>query len=124
MCKFLPALKNGGEASMPLSDSVVIDTTTDTGMRIASAKERYSSLAMSNLRMAFESENLFGLICKTMTNDWPGGLAHEVIMQLFNNYSPDNRISRVELRTMLNEVSMKDAEDPSALFEQVSSIEN
>jgi hypothetical protein len=34
-------------------------------------------------------------------------------------------MSRVEeLRTMLNEVSMKDAEDPSVLFEQVSAIRN
>jgi hypothetical protein len=43
----------------------------------------------------------------------------------FNKYSPDNRISRVELRSMLNGVTMvKNAEDPSELFEQVSAIQN
>jgi hypothetical protein len=31
MCKFLAALKAGGELSMPSSDSVVINLTTDAG---------------------------------------------------------------------------------------------
>ena len=34
------------------------------------------------------------------------------------------KISRVELRSMLNGVSMKNSEDPSVLFEQVSAIQN
>jgi hypothetical protein len=123
MCNFLEALKKDGEASMPSSDSVVIDITTDAGKMVAAAKKR-NALAMANLTMAFPTENLFGIIYKTMSTDWPAGLAHEVVVQLFNKYSPDDRISRVELRTMLNGVSMKDAEDPSILFEQVSAIQN
>jgi hypothetical protein len=77
---------------------------------------------MANSTMAFETESLIGMICKSMSNDWPAGLAHKVVVQLFNKYSPDNRISRVELRTMLNGISMRDAEDPSILFEQVRAI--
>jgi hypothetical protein len=123
MCKFLAALKAGGESSMPSSDSVVIDLTTDAGKMLSAAKER-NSLVMATLTMAFETENLFSLIYKTMSSDWPAGLAHEVVVQLFNKYSPDDRISRVELRTMLNGVSIKEAEDPSILFEQVSAIQN
>jgi hypothetical protein len=123
VCKFLAALKNGGEASMPSSDAVVINIANEQGKMVAKAKER-NSLAMDNLTVAFETENLFGLIYKTMSTDWPGGLAHEVVVQLFNKYSPDDRISRVELRSMLNGVSMKNSEDPSVLFEQVSAIQN
>jgi hypothetical protein len=123
VCKFLGALKKGGEASMPPSDAVVIYIATELGKKIAAAKER-NSLAMANLTMAFETENLFGMIYKTMSADWPGGLAHEVVVQLFNKSSPDDRISRVELQTMLNGVSMRDTEDPSGLFEQVSAIQN
>jgi hypothetical protein len=123
VCKFLAALKNGGEASMPSSDAVVMDIATEQGKMVAKAKER-NSLAMANLTMAFQTENLFGLIYKTMSTDWPGGLAHEVVVQLFNKYSPDDRISRVELRSMLNGVSMKNSEDLSVLFEQVSAIQN
>jgi hypothetical protein len=128
MCKFLPALKNGGEASMPSSDLVVIDIITEPEKMVAAAKERnalaMANLTMANLTMTFKTENLCGIIYKTMSTDWPAGLAHEVVVQLFNKYSPDARISRVELRSMLNGVSMKDAEDPSTLFEQVSLIQN
>jgi hypothetical protein len=74
VCKFLAALKNGGEASMPSRDAVVIDMTSNAGKKIAAAEER-NLLAMANLRVAFETENLFGLIYKTMSNDWPAGLA-------------------------------------------------
>jgi hypothetical protein len=123
VCKFLAALKNGGEASMPSSDSVVIDIATGVSKKVVAAKER-NSLAMANLTMAFQMEIIFGLTCKSMSNNWPAGWAHEVVVQLFNKYSPDDRISRVELRSMLNGVSMRDAEDPSILFEQVSVIQN
>jgi hypothetical protein len=68
MCKFLTALKNGGEASMPSSDAVVIDITTKAGKKIAAAKE-INLLAMDNLTMALETENLFGIIYKTMSTD-------------------------------------------------------
>jgi hypothetical protein len=84
MCKFLAALKAGGESSMPSSDSVVIDLTTDAGKMISAAKER-NSLTMANLTMAFETENLFGLIYKTMSTDWPARLAHEIVVQPSTN---------------------------------------
>ncbi len=87
------------------------------------AKER-NAVAMANLTMAFETESLFGMVYKSMSNDWLAGLARKVVVQLFNKYSTDDRISRVELRTMLNGLSMRDAEDPSKLFEQVSGIRN
>jgi hypothetical protein len=122
LCKFLAALKKGREASMPSTDAVVIDMTSDNGKKIAAAKER-NALAMANLTMAFKTENLFGIIYKTVSTDWPAGLAHAVVVQLFNKYSPNDRISRVELRTMLKGVSMRDTKDPSILFEQVSAIQ-
>jgi hypothetical protein len=78
VCKFLAALKNGGKASMPFSDAVVIDMTSNSGKMIAAAKERKSS-SMDNLTMAFQTENSFGLTYKTMSNDWPAGLAHKVV---------------------------------------------
>jgi hypothetical protein len=61
MCKFLAGLKTGGEASMPSSDSVIINTTTDAAKIMAAVKKR-DLLALSNLRRAFETDNLFGLI--------------------------------------------------------------
>ena len=39
-------------------------------------------------------------------------------------FQPNNTVTRVEMRQMLNEVSMKKDDDPSTIFEQLSSIEN
>jgi hypothetical protein len=80
----------------------------------------------SNLTMTFITEGSLGMIYKAMSNhDWPAGLAYQVVVLLFKKFSPDDRISRVELRTMLNAVTMKVNEaDPSVLFEPVSAIQN
>jgi hypothetical protein len=64
------------------------------------------------------------LVSSTRLRVLIGQEEYEIVVQLFNKYSPTDRISRVELRSMLNGVSMKDAEDPSTLFEQVSVIQN
>jgi hypothetical protein len=79
---------------------------------------------MANLTMAFETECLLGMIYKAMSNDWQAGLAHLVVVQPFKKFSPDNRISRVKLRSMLKSVTMRDSEDPSIIFEQVSVMRN
>ena len=93
------------------------------GKAQAAAKHR-NALAMANFTMAFETDGLLGMIYKAMSKDWPGGLAYMVVAQLMIKFNLEDRISRVELRSMLNGVKMKVHEDPSVLFEQVSSIRN
>ena len=39
-------------------------------------------------------------------------------------YKPQDTITRLELHQKLNKVSMKKGQDPSAIFEQLSSIKN
>jgi hypothetical protein len=73
---------------------------------------------------SMETEGLLGLIYKSIISDWQVGLAHLVVEQLFKTYSQDDRISRVELQSMLNAVSMRYSEDPIILFEQVSATQN
>ena len=64
------------------------------------------------------------LVYKSMTKDWPSGLAHMVVKALFEKYRPQDTATRVELCQMLNKVSMKRHEDPAVLFESISKIEN
>jgi hypothetical protein len=47
-----------------------------------------------------------------------------VVEQLFKKYSPNNKIPRVELQSMLNAVTMRDSEDPGILFEQMTVTQN
>ncbi len=123
MCGFLTALEIGGETTMPDSSTEVLDLTTDDGKLAAASKQR-NAMAMANLTMAFDSESLFGMIYKSMSKEYRAGKAHLVVKELFNKYNPEDVVSRVELRKMLAGVSMKDTQDPSTLFEQVSAIRN
>ena len=79
---------------------------------------------MANLSMAFMTEATMGLVYKAMSNDWSGGLAHEVADALLKKYKPEDTILRVKLRQMMSKVRMKKNDDPATLFEQLSAIEN
>ena len=81
-------------------------------------------LAVASLTMAFQTEGLINLMLKAESKEWPSGRAHLVVDALFMKYRPVDTISRVEMRTRLNNVSMKSNQDPKILFDQLASIEN
>jgi hypothetical protein len=121
--KFAAALKDGGEATLPKKEEDAIDETKDEGKLQAAAKKR-NEVAMANLAMAFTTDGLMNLVYKAMTEDWPSGKAHLVVEALFKKYKPQDTVTRVEVRQMLNRVSMKRNDDPAVLFESLSKIEN
>jgi hypothetical protein len=81
-------------------------------------------LAIASLTMAFQTDGLINLMLKAESADWPSGRAHLVVDALFMKYRPVDTISRVEMRTRLNNVSMKNNQDPKVMFDQLASIEN
>ena len=122
--KFVEAInKDAPDPSMPASDAELLDETVDADKTKIAAKKR-NAVAMANLSMAFTSEGTMGLVYKAMTSAWPNGLAHLVIKALFKKYQPQDTVTRVELRQMLNKIGMKKNADPATLFEQIASIEN
>jgi hypothetical protein len=74
--------------------------------------------------MAFTSKGTMSLIYQAETRAWPNGLASLVTDVLKAEYMPQDTVTRVELRQMLNKVSMKANSNPAVLFEQVSTIKN
>ena len=120
--KFIQALAPGGEPEMPASQTTVL--TTDAAGKASAAALNRNSVAMATLTMAFTNETNMGLVFKSCSTDWPGGLAHIVVQSLFKKYKPQDTITRVELRQQLNKVSMKRSDDPAILFNQISTIQN
>jgi hypothetical protein len=74
--------------------------------------------------MSFQDDALMNIIEQSETADWPSGLAHCVIDELFKKYRPVDIISRVEMRTRLSQVSMKAEDDPRVLFNQLATIQS
>ena len=121
--KFAQALRIGGESDLPTTDASIIDETTDPGKKQAAAKKR-NEIAMANFTMAFTTEGTISLVYKAETADWPDGLAHLIVSAMLQRYMPQDTVTRVELRQMLNKVTMKPNDDPRVIFEQLSTIEN
>ena len=74
-------------------------------------------MAIASLTMAFQTEGLMNVIYKAESDDWPSCRAHIVVELLFKNYKPVDTISRVDMRQHLNQVSMKNNQDPKVVFD-------
>ena len=121
--RFSQAIQRTADPNLPDTEGAVIDTTTAAGRAQTVALER-NMLAIASLTMAFQTEGLINLMMKAESTDWPSGRAHLVVDALFMKYRPVDTISRVEMRSRLNSVSMKNNQDPKVLFDQLASIEN
>jgi hypothetical protein len=81
-------------------------------------------MAGSCLTMAFSDDALLNIVEQSDAADWPSGLAHIVIDELFKKYRPVDIISRVKMLTKLSQVRMKNEEDPRVLFSELASIQS
>ena len=113
---------DGTEEDLPAMEATVIPAGTDGAP--ARAAVRRNSVAYANLSLALNSEQLVRILVAGQTTVWPSGLAWRVIQGLHRRFKPADIISKIELRRMLNQISMSRKEDPVTLFEQLSKIEN
>jgi hypothetical protein len=118
--KFSQCLKAAQEKHLPSSEAEGANYTQNE----KDARKR-NALAMYNFTLAFQTEGLMSLIHKAATRTWPGGKAHVVVASLMKEFMPDDVMTHVELRSALWGVKLKGKrEDPSRLFEQLSTITN
>jgi len=113
----------GKESDLPASEATVLNEKLIADKKKIKARER-NSLAMAYLLTAFKSAADVSLAYETMSNEWPGGLAYEVVNKLVEAYQPKDSVTEVKLYERLLSVKMKTKEDPRILFEQVASIQN
>jgi gag-polypeptide of LTR copia-type len=116
---FAPAIDRTKEADLP--DTEATDVSSDKSKK--AARDR-NMMAIACLTASFQDDGLLNMIEQSMTMDWPSGLAYVVVDELFKRYRPVDIISRVEMRTKLNHVSMKAEDDPKTLFDQLASIQS
>ena len=112
----------GAENDLPATEATVIPVGTDGAP--ARAAVRRNSVAYANLSLALNSEQLVRILVAGQTTAWPSGLVWRVLQALHRRFKPADIISKIELRRMLNQISMSRKEDSVTLFEQLSKIEN
>ena len=114
--------KEGPEEDLPESEGSAIPAG-NSGAAARAALHR-NSVAFASLSLVLNSEQMVRLLINGQSEDWPSGLAWRVVEALHRQFKPDDIVSKIELRRMLNQISMTKKEDPSTLFEQLSKIEN
>jgi hypothetical protein len=107
------------KAQLPTSETTVLDPSTDA--RQIQARD-CNRLMMAYLLNAFKKTTDTQKVMNTMSDDWPSGLAHEVMDALDTKYNPKDLQTDVELETKCAAVHMKTREDPDTLFEQIDAI--
>ena len=80
-------------------------------------------VAIMNLTMAFQTQELMDLIQQTQDDDWPTGQTHLVVKRLLNKYQPHDIMAGVEMKKQLDKLRMRQNDDPSRFFEKLRRIE-
>ena len=102
-------------------DALVPKTNTDKpGIRAGLRNDT----AVTQLTIVFQTAGLLDNVNQAKTTDWPDGLASSIVTRLKRDYKPIDRMARVGMRRNMNEISMKNDDDPKVIFEQISTIRN
>ena len=83
-----------------------------------------NEVAIAQLAMAFETNDLINKIYLAQDTDWPNGLAWKVVRDLMDEFHPTDIVSKVELKIRMNKVRMGKKDSPKVLFDQISAIKN
>ena len=103
---FGDAIGEDRDPNLPETHTTPLDLDTESGRTQRLAK-RQNQMAMTCFTMAFLTDGLMGLVTKSITREWPGGLAYPVVKGLMKRYRPIDTVSKVEMRQQLNRISMK-----------------
>ena len=114
---FSAALKPTKLTNLPDEEHKEIDETVDDGKKAKRALNIHN-MAMAMLSLSFDSEKLINIINKSRTKEWPGGLAHVVVSELFKLFKPQDLMARIEMRSALDKLKMKASQSPDSFYDE------
>lgn len=121
--KFANALIN--DSNLPESavmEAKLDPTDPDEKKQIDAVQQ--NELAVAYLQLALSCESANRCLTETESKDYPQGRAKQAMDNLTKQYVPTDTIAMTILRTRLNNLEMKDNDDPKGLFEQIYEIES
>lgn len=106
-----------------MDEATVLDITNPDEKQQQEAKKR-KAVAIAFLTMVFTTQAMLKHVNNACNDDWPVGLVNKILKSLLAIYCLKENITKVELRIMLNNVTIKGNYEPDKLFEQLSEIQN
>ena len=99
------------------------ESESDTATATQKLALKRNDMAMAAFTMAFATEELMTFIDRAEDNTWPNGIVYKVVRALNLKYKTTDIMSKTEMRMAISDIKMKNNEDPTTLFTQMSSIE-
>ena len=118
---FIKALIDG--SGLPATQDTALNPNNDAEKKQIAARVA-NDIAMAYLLNSFHAHADVQTAYETMTTDWPGGKAHEVMEKLSSIYQPKDVITDVELESRLSGIKMLANDAPKVLFEQLAEHAN
>ena len=78
--------------------------------------------AVSAYTMALIGEEVFEVICNSVTENYPDGLAYQITLELKREYQPDDGTSSLEYLNRLSKLKLRKTENPLKLYNKVAAI--
>ena len=119
--KFTEAL--AVQANMLATEATGLSTNDDIKL-LQEKAIRKNHIAIAQLILALVSDADKGVICKSGMTGWPHGLASTLIRLLGERYNARDNKSLLELKQELNDITMSEDEEPSAMFGRMMRIKN
>lgn len=110
-------LRTTFKLKLPASDDEV---TTDAEKVAAKQK---NALAMSYLTLAMDSKQLLGKVEAVKSEDWPDGLACDLIKKLLEQYKQIDLLAVAEQQQKLMSFKLNKNQDPEELGDKIAALE-
>ena len=92
---FAQSVRKTRDPDLPATEDASINVKTDDGKKQLKAK-KLNVIAIANLTMSFTSEALIGMVYSEMIDEWPTGVASNVVWVQFKKYCPQDLVSKIE----------------------------
>jgi hypothetical protein len=121
--KFSEALQPKPEDDLPSLQKALnrLDVNDKTNLAALQAAAR-NDCALLNMVVAFTTAKAMTHFYKAADNEWPNGLAANVVESLFKKYRPKDTIAGVEYEKDLKWFNLKKGQDPTDLFDHFVEI--
>jgi hypothetical protein len=121
--KFSQALGSTAEKDLPVmqKDAEGLDSS-DSANKAAIEAIAPNEKALSNLAVAFTTSKAMVHYHKATTEDWPDGLACNVVKSLLKKYRPQDIISGIKYENALRSFKLKKGQDPTELFDHITEV--
>ena len=103
------------------------DSAPSTNAIIATAEEaakKENKAAFAYLAICLESARDLTFVKKARTEEWPRGLAADIIKQMFARYKPEDTTSQAECMDKLMRLKLNPKANPAELFTAIANIQD